>query len=578
MKTTSKKILKNLAIKDIKIVPLKIKYDITTLNMVMAFIYKPSVLRTRKTLMNIYKLFSSLDDKIYFDNPDLLDRIWVIRTSLYAKLIEGFENEEAIKTYCKDHVDCDEHKAMFVDYVSELKITHDESKYLIKRIEDNLQYGYIITVKDIMQALLDEIDDENFKLYKNVQEDLYDIASTIINIKRNTSSLGSDQTFTLDTEQFDVVIEDAVQKLQDRNRIFVTGIKRLNTILSPGYLSKRLYTYLAFPGKGKSTVLLKSALDIKKYNAGIKAKDPDKRPAVLFLTLENDIAETVERMYNMTVDSDDIRNYKPSQVKKKMREVGGLKLTEDNNIDIIIKEYKNRELDTNDLYTIIQDLNDEGIEVITLIVDYMKRIRPFEKADNEKTELKNITNELKELAKFFDIPVITAQQLNRSGATVVDAAMQAKKDDVTRLVGRDAIAGAWEILENSDFTCIINPEVKQDTGELFLIFKMLKRRYRSTETEEKLRRLDYFAHPFAPNNEICLVDDFYEHKSRSLESLSTQFVAVEDKTKKNAVEREVKTNDKSNGEKKRRSTYVVDINEDIENDFFAFDKEEAIQY
>ena len=40
---------------------------------------------------------------------------------------------------------------------------------------------------------------------------------------------------------------------------------------------------------------------------------------------------------------------------------------------------------------------------------------------------------------------ITAQQLNRSGASIVDAALQAKKEDVTRLVGRDAIAGAWEI-------------------------------------------------------------------------------------------------------------------------------------
>ena len=40
---------------------------------------------------------------------------------------------------------------------------------------------------------------------------------------------------------------------------------------------------------------------------------------------------------------------------------------------------------------------------------------------------------------------ITAQQLNRSGASVVDAALQANKEDVTRLIGRDAIAGAWEI-------------------------------------------------------------------------------------------------------------------------------------
>ena len=75
----------------------------------------------------------------------------------------------------------------------------------------------------------------------------------------------------------------------------------------------------------------------------------------------------------------------------------------------------------------------------------MKRIRPAEKGTSEKEELKNITNELKCLATYFDIPVITAQQLNRVAATVVDAALQAKKEDVTRLIGRDGVAGAWEI-------------------------------------------------------------------------------------------------------------------------------------
>lgn len=548
-------------LKDIKLKPLKIKFDITTLNMIISFIYKDSVLRTRKVLSNILKLFNNLDVSLYDDNPSLSARVWIVKKTLYGKLVDGFENDENLKQYCLDDVECDEFKAETLKTILETKkISHDESKYLIKKIDDTLEFGYTITVKDIMKQILNSIDDGDFKSYRAVSEDLYSIATSIINIKRNTASLGSDQTFSLRDEMFETVIEDAVQKLKDRNRIFITGIQRLNTILAPGYLSKRLYTYLAFPGKGKSTILLKSALDIRKYNAGMKTKDPDKTPAVLFLTLENDIPETIERIYNMAVDSDDIRNYSPKQIKKKMREKGGLKLTDNDNIDIIIKEFKNRELDTNDLYTIINDLSDEGTEVITLIVDYMKRIRPAEKANDEKGELKNITNELKEIAKFFDIPVITAQQLNRSGASVVDAALQAKKEDVTRLVGRDAIAGAWEIIENSDFVCIINPEVKSDTNELFLTFKMLKRRYRSSEENEKLRRLEYFNHPFEPGNEIRLLDDITLDKPLSLESLSTKFEAMDDKRgKENAINRGFKED-----EKKKKKKYVEDEMEDFE--------------
>ena len=551
---------KLLNVKNIKLTPLKIKFDITRLDMIISFLYKQSVLRTRKTLTNTYKLFQNLDESLIVDNPDLMARVWIIKTTLRGRLEEGFENDENLMQYCFDQSDSDEFKEKTLKYILEnKKISYEESKYIVKTIDDTLEFGYVITIKGIVQDIIDQIDDQQYKTYKEVSNDLYEIANSIINIKRRTTSLGSDQTFSLNTEEFEEVVEDALQKLKDRNRVFITGIQRLNTLLSPGYLSKRLYIYLAFPGKGKSTILLKSALDIKRYNAGVKTKDPDKRPAVLLLTLENDIPETIERLYNMAVDADDIRNFTAKQVKRKMREKGHLRLTAEDNIDIIIKEYKNRELDTNDLYTIINDLDDEGVEVISLVLDYIKRIRPVERANDEKTELKNISNELKELAKYFDIPVITAQQLNRSGASVVDAALQAKKEDVTRLVGRDSIAGAWEIIENSDFCCIINPEVKSDTQELFLTFKLLKRRYRSSEENEKLRRLEYFNQPFEPNNEIRLLDDIDLPAPLALESLSTQFEAVDNKRgKENAVTREVK-------KKKKR-----DFNDELNDAPFDF--------
>ena len=219
-------------------------------------------------------------------------------------------------------------------------------------------------------------------------------------------------------------------------------------------------------------------------------------------------------------------------------------LTDKNNVDIVIKYYAKRTIDTNDLYGIIKDLYDDGREVVTLILDYVKRIKPAEKAATEKEELKNITNELKTLATSLDIAVITAQQLNRTAASVIDAAIQNKKEDVTRLVGRDGIAGAWEIIENSDVCIIINQEVKADTQEVYLTFKLLKRRYRSSESDEKLKRLDYFNHPYEPGNTIKLIDDVDLPESISLYSLATQFVALDEnkRGKKSVIEREDRTN------------------------------------
>lgn len=566
MKKETKKLLSNAP--SLALVPIEHKFDITTLNMILAFLYKDSVLLTRKVQSNIFKLINNLKFEIYDEQYELIDRLWVIKKTIEYRIVNKIEtNGEILKTCCKDDIECNENSANIIDSISTLKISHEESKYLINKLNDILMYGYINTVKDIWREIIDEIDDGDYRTYKSIQDDMVELANSVINIKRKTVGITSDETFSLYGENFENVISDSLQKLKDRNKLFITGIQRLNILLAPAYMSKRLYLYLAFPGMGKSTILLKSAIDIKKYNK-IKTKDPDKRPAVLFLTLENGIEETVERAYNMTTDSDDIRNYTAEQVIKRMRREGQLDVTEESPVDIIIKGYKNREIDTNDVYGIINDLADEGVEVITLIVDYIKRIRPSEKASDEKGELKNISNELKEIAKFFDIPVITAQQLNRSSATVVDSALQQDKQDVTRLVGRDGIAGAWELMENSDWVCIINPEIKADTSEHYLTFKLLKRRYRSNDENPNLRNLDYFNHPFESGNHIKLLDDINLPETLSLESLSTQFVADEANYARGVtsmVTREVDDN-----KKKKKKTESLEFN--------AFDPDNSINF
>ena len=521
---------------------LPIRIDITTLDMTIQFLYKEGALRTRKALTNIDKLFKSLDLTIYTEKDvELTNRIWIIERTLDGLLREGLVQGEFVKNYCKLDSECDDYKASILDQLTSAKrqINYDESKYLLKQIDERLAFGYTVTLKHIVQELFSLLDESDPRSYRQLQDDLYQIANSIINIKRRTNSLGADQTFSLQEDVFETVLFDSMKKLNNRNRIFITGIRHLNTFLAPGYMSGRLYIYLAFPGGGKSQILLKTALDIKKYNAGIECKNPDHRPAVLMITMENSIEETVERIFNMVSSDDGIRNYSPKQVKKMLKK-DGLTITDKDNIDIIIKYYPNRSIDTNDLYGIIQDLDDEGVEVVALILDYLKRIKPAEKGQSEKEELKNITNELKGLGIYWDIPVISAQQLNRTASAIVDAAIQAKKSDVTKLVGRDGVAGAWEIIENSDVVIIINQEKKLGSDEVYMTFKLLKRRYRSSDNDDKLRKLDYFNHPYAKGSTIRLVDDVELEESISLTSLSSEFVALENtkRGKKNAMERE----------------------------------------
>jgi hypothetical protein len=80
-----------------------------------------------------------------------------------------------------------------------------------------------------------------------------------------------------------------------------------------------------------------------------------------------------------------------------------------------------------------------------------------------------------------------------------------------------------------------------------MTFKQLKKRYRSIEANDRLRRLDYFNQPFEDGSEIRLVDDIEMENAVALESLSTKFEAVPNNTAVNATERK-KINDTTNPE------------------------------
>ena len=119
--------------------------------------------------------------------------------------------------------------------------------------------------------------------------------------------------------------------------------------------------------------------------------------------------------------------------------------------------------------------------------------------------------------------------------------------------------------EFKDIAHPINPETRVSTGELFMTFKLLKRRYRSTEESDKLRRMDYFNQPFEANSEIRLIDDLELPKPLGLTSLATQFTQVEEEKALNG-----KTKKDKEKEKKKSSVFDDASADDFEP--FNFDK------
>ena len=292
-----------------------------------------------------------------------------------------------------------------------------------------------------------------------------------------------------------------------------------------------MYCFLGGSGKFKSGTLLNIAEQIRRFNPQIPAYENGLRKCILFITLENSIEETVERIYDMYCETNgNMRDDDTQQVIDALRKNGGYEFTATSGIDIFMKYAGNLEINTGEIHVYIKELREKGYMPICIILDYIKRIDSVHNSNgDERVRMSFVAKELKSIAQYYEIPMITAMQLNREGNSIIDAAMRESKQDVARFVGSSSIGNAWDIIEDSDWVCLINPEIQISTGMKFLTFKRLKIRGKSETTENGATPIDYFNHPFEVDRGIRLQTDVDKDHGVSLMSLATDLETIEEK-------------------------------------------------
>lgn len=494
--------------------------------------------RNYKIIKNINILFTNLNLDKYKYNPDLLNYIWCIK--LVSKhWLDGILNPDLIYEALRLNQDFNDSKDQILKFAmttSEV-ISSQEVQLIFSLINDSIQYGYIMAKKDDYINELENLDLNENGSYRKIVSKLFDISQSLMDIKHSTNLLTENKK-VFNSSSADSIrdsIDQTFESLEASRNVFRTGIKQWNNLLSPGYENGRIYTYLGLPGAGKSTILLKSVLDIRKYNPNFQNKTPGMKPCVVYITMENSFPETMARVWNMTFN-DSIMNYSKEEAIEKLTNALGIGDDSEQNIEIVIQEYNYRELAPDDIYTIVKNLQEQNLEVVAIALDYLKRMRPaVPTPDNPKQELNRIINELKTLAKVLYIPVITAHQMNRVASAVVDGAVRQGKGDVTKLVGRENVGDAWEIIESSDVAIVLNREEKitPNGKKSYLVLSVCKRR--SIDSSNPNMVCNYMVHPFEDNS-LKLIDDLHLEKSLSLKSLVTDLPDL-NKEKSNAVSR-----------------------------------------
>lgn len=461
----------------------KVDYNLSkhVLNMMMLYVISANKAIRRSHLMNLARLMSTYDPKAYEKDYEKKEMVEFIMKGLDARIHMNLTDPQTILYQIRGHIT--DVEADRIDKYAEL--TTSEVQWLNQMVSNTIDQAFIFGDVDHMIDIC-----TRFKTTTDITEkarivDEYkeQVVKSQNEFRRNKNEADEDEMFSLESGVFETRIQETYAEVTNPSRKLMLGNQALNELFGGGLEEGRVYTIFGLPGEGKSMTLLNMAYMIKQYNRSFKTKDPTKKPCVVILTMENRIAESICRLFNMSIHKhSNISEFSVNEVMKLMRENGRLELNDNNPIDIIIKYKASNSCDTSYLYTLVEDLEDEGKECICFIQDYVGRIRSTERFTDTRLEYGKVIDEFKTFAANKNIPVLTASQLNRDASKHIDEGRQKNKADLVRILGRSNISESMLILNNTDGGFVLAPE-STPTGEMYMGIQRIKKRYEASNQE-----------------------------------------------------------------------------------------------
>lgn len=495
--------------------------SIGILDKIISYLFTTNINITRASVNNIGKLFSIADTRSYETDEEMYARIYFVQETVKLKL-NGIHDMDLILEAMSESPYSefiDEEIIPFLDNSDELST--DEVRYVNSWISERLSYSHLYYHKEPLFNVLEDFETGNYTSLKEINERMETILKRVTSaIRRAKVTETSNAYFDLTPDNFRNMVTDIATRLKEPSNKLKSGMKLNNDMLEGGYESGRCYVYMGPSGGGKSVVLLNILEQLRKYNQDYVPRDPAKRPTIVFLSQENTIDETIERLFNLTVTEDDIRNFEIDEIIEKFLKAG-LSIDDNNNIDIRIMYRPGRSIRTDDLYDILEEIEEDGCEVIALIHDYTKRILPAKPTGDLRIDLGMVIDEFCILARALRIPVITAAQLNREAIKIVEQAVEAGQLDAIKKLGASHIGESWALIENADFACIILKEYKATLDKYFMTFKEVKAR-------SKKSGIKHFAQPFRQNSGIHIMQDSLLDEPLGLTSLADETLTTTD--------------------------------------------------
>ena len=458
-------------------IKLNMNFNISTLEIMASYSVSENRNIRRSQLMQMRNLFAMLDENLYIVDHNKNKYFNFIIKALEGRLEKNIKDSDILDKYINGgFIEDDSENSEEQIHISQLKVlSNPEIEWVSSTISESLKYSYINNDMNELYELLVKFRASDYSSRGEIVRLIEDEIVKVNNLFRKAKSEQSHEvTFSLKDGIFEDSMREIHENVTNPSRRLYTGMQGFNELIGGALETTRVYMLLGLAGAGKSFTLLNIAKQLKTNNKHYRPKDPTKIPVIVLLTMENTVQETVTRLFEITTGQD-MGKVDVETAIKMLKKDGEMYIADDNPIDIIVKYVPNRSVDTSYLYTLAEDLEDEGYEMICLIQDHVKRIRSIERTPDIRIELGNVINEFKTFAMLKDCVVITNGHLNREAAKSIDDGNRTNKGDLIRMIGRANISESMLMIDNLDVGIVIQQEY-DEKGNKYMGFKRIKER------------------------------------------------------------------------------------------------------
>ena len=232
-------------------------------------------------------------------------------------------------------------------------------------------------------------------------------------------------------------IDKHCEALQKVFKTISTGWKWLDERIGGGYQAegRALYVFYGITNVGKSIFLGNAAVNILSQNK-----------TVVIITLEMS-----EQVYAKRISAglsqiamDDL----PMQIEPLKDALNSYKLKHQD-AKLIIKEFPPQSVSANHIKNYIHRLVKSGIKPDAIIIDYLPLLACAEKGLNSYESVKKTAEQVRALSYYFECPVITASQSNRTAYGEANPGLETTSESMGVPMTADAQFSIWT--EEEDF-------------------------------------------------------------------------------------------------------------------------------